>query len=107
MTKRTMADDLREAIEITRQALAKETIRDAELAVALRAPALERVSQARHAGAPWSEQESTLVGELTELDLQLIQVLWQPTAEAFQWLEGRAPDSVASMPALRSLSEAP
>ena len=101
----TIAEALREALAITRRAIDAGTIQDANIAVSLRAPALERAQQAKEAGEPWTAAEDELAQELMALDLRLIQTLWDANADAFEWLRGRDEANVAEMPHLRQLSE--
>ncbi len=104
MKPKTIADNLRTALEVTQTALAADSRHAAEVAVALRAPLLERASDARSAGEPWGKMEAHLVEQLMEADVQLIQMLWRPNAEAFDWLAGRDETKVADLPHLRQLS---
>ena len=77
-----IADDLREALTITRQALRAQSVEDATRAVQLRAPALERAADAKREGNGWGALEDQLAHELMLLDLQLIQTLWNANADA-------------------------
>jgi len=101
-----IADDLREALTITRQALRAQSVEDATRAVQLRAPALERAADAKREGNGWGALEDQLAHELMLLDLQLIQTLWNANADAYEWLKGRDESKIADMPHLRQLSEA-
>ncbi len=101
---RTMANDLREALTMTRRALDEESIDAARLVVSLRAPLLERAAAAKRAGERWGSTEAELAEQLMEVDLQLVQVLWTPHQEAFAWLAARDESQVADMPHLRQLA---
>lgn len=97
---------LREALALTRAALAAVvTTEDVARLMDERAIWLERAHAARDGGERCGEDEAHVAAQILEADKAMLEALWRPRADAFDWMIERAPDTAAEMPSLSALRE--